>query len=68
MLALLSGWTGIDFSKFPLDATVAYIESDAGRSALASFSQSGPERTWTAREAALFICVPATSVAGRHRH
>ena len=54
-LALLSGWTGIDFSRFPLDATVEYIDSDAGRSALASFSQADPTRTWTVREAAQFI-------------
>jgi FMN-dependent oxidoreductase (nitrilotriacetate monooxygenase family) len=54
-LALLSGWTGIDFSKFPLDATIEYIDSDAGRSALASFSQADPNRKWTVREAAEFI-------------
>ena len=54
-LALLSGWTGIDFGQFSLDATVEYIESDAGRSALASFTEADPERTWTVREAALFI-------------
>jgi len=54
-LALLSGWTGVDFSKFPLDATIDYIDSDAGRSALASFSAADPGRTWTVREAAQFI-------------
>jgi long-chain alkane monooxygenase len=54
-LALLSGWTGIDFSAFELDATVEFIPSEAGRSALASFSQADPERTWTVREAAQFI-------------
>jgi FMN-dependent oxidoreductase (nitrilotriacetate monooxygenase family) len=54
-LALLSGWTGVDFSKFPLDATIEYIDSDAGRSALASFSQAAPDRRWTVREAAQFI-------------
>jgi FMN-dependent oxidoreductase (nitrilotriacetate monooxygenase family) len=43
-LALLSGWTGVDFSRFPLDATIEYIDSDAGRSALASFSQADPDR------------------------
>jgi alkanesulfonate monooxygenase SsuD/methylene tetrahydromethanopterin reductase-like flavin-dependent oxidoreductase (luciferase family) len=26
-LALLSGWTGVDFSRFPLDATIEYIDS-----------------------------------------
>ncbi|NVM79850.1 FMN-dependent oxidoreductase (nitrilotriacetate monooxygenase family) [Duganella sp. SG902] len=54
-LALLSGWTGVDFSEFALDATIDYIDSDAGRSALASFSAADPDRKWTVREAAEFI-------------
>ena len=54
-LALLSGWTGVDFSRVPLDATVEYIDTDAGRTALASLSAADPERTWTVREAARFI-------------
>jgi len=54
-LALLSGWTGVDFSRLPLDATVEYIDTDAGRTALASLSAADPERTWTVREAARFI-------------
>ena len=54
-LALLSGWTGVDFSRYPLDATIGYIDSDAGRSALASFSAADPSRVWTVRAAAEFI-------------
>jgi FMN-dependent oxidoreductase (nitrilotriacetate monooxygenase family) len=54
-LALLSGWTGVDFSRYPLDATIEYLDTDAGRSALASFSQADPNRTWTVGEAAEFI-------------
>lgn len=54
-LALLSGWTGVDFGRYPADATIQYMENDAGRSALASFSQADPDRTWTVREAAEFI-------------
>ncbi len=54
-LALLSGWTGVDFSTLPLDATVDYIDTDAGRSALASLSSADPERKWTVREAARFV-------------
>jgi FMN-dependent oxidoreductase (nitrilotriacetate monooxygenase family) len=54
-LALLSGWTGVDFSAYPLDATIDYMDSQAGRSALASFSQADPDRTWTVRQAAEFI-------------
>lgn len=54
-LALLSGWTGVDFSRLALDATIDYIDTDAGRSALASLSAADPSKTWTVREAALFI-------------
>jgi FMN-dependent oxidoreductase (nitrilotriacetate monooxygenase family) len=54
-LAMLSGWTGVDFSRVPLDATVDYIDTDAGRSALASLSSADPERRWTVREAAKFV-------------
>lgn len=54
-LALLSGWTGVDFSRYPLDATIEYIDTDAGRTALASFSQADPSRHWTVGEAARFI-------------
>lgn len=54
-LALLSGWTGVDFSRFPLDATIEYIDTEAGRTALASFSQADPNRRWTVRQAAEFI-------------
>lgn len=54
-LALLSGWTGVDFSKYDPDATIEYMGNDAGRSALASFSQADLTRRWTVREAAEFI-------------
>jgi FMN-dependent oxidoreductase (nitrilotriacetate monooxygenase family) len=54
-LALLSGWTGVDFARLPLDATIDYIDTDAGRTALASLSAADPDRTWTVREAARFI-------------
>ncbi len=56
-LALLSGWTGVDFSALPLEATVEYIENDAGRTALASFSKADPSRTWTVGAAAQFIAL-----------
>jgi long-chain alkane monooxygenase len=54
-LALLSGWTDVDFSRYPLDATIEYLDTDAGRAALASFSQADPDRRWTVGEAARFI-------------
>jgi FMN-dependent oxidoreductase (nitrilotriacetate monooxygenase family) len=54
-LALLSGWTGIDFSTYDPDAVIEYLENDAGRTALASFSTADPVRRWTVREAAQFV-------------
>nr|WP_308622140.1 NtaA/DmoA family FMN-dependent monooxygenase [Massilia sp. Se16.2.3] len=54
-LTLLSGWTGVDFSRYDLDATIDYIDTEAGRSALASLSVADPSRRWTVREAARFI-------------
>jgi FMN-dependent oxidoreductase (nitrilotriacetate monooxygenase family) len=54
-LALLSGWTGVDFSQVPLDARIEYVDTDAGRTALASLSAADPERTWTVRAAAQFV-------------
>jgi len=54
-LALLSGCTGVDFSRYPLNATIEYIDTDAGRAALASFSEADPSRRWTVEEAAQFI-------------
>ncbi|WP_263143841.1 LLM class flavin-dependent oxidoreductase [Pseudomonas sp. RIT-PI-AD] len=54
-LTLLSGWTGIDFSGYDLDAPVEYLENDAGRTALAAFTTADPQRRWTVREAAEFV-------------
>ncbi|WP_137172112.1 LLM class flavin-dependent oxidoreductase [Massilia sp. HP4] len=54
-LVLLSGWTGVDFARHHLDDTIDYIDTDAGRSALASLSAADPGRDWTVREAAEFI-------------
>jgi FMN-dependent oxidoreductase (nitrilotriacetate monooxygenase family) len=54
-LALLSGWTGVDFGRQALDTTIDYIDTEAGRSALASLSAADPTRRWTVREAAKFI-------------
>ncbi len=54
-LALLSGWTGVDFSQYDPDAVIEYLENDAGRTALASFSSADPSRQWTVREAAQFV-------------
>ncbi len=53
--ALLSGWTGIDLAQYAPDDTLSYVDTDAGRSALASFSSADPERTWTVKEAIEYV-------------
>jgi len=54
-LALLSGWTGVDFSRYDPDAPIEHVDTEAGRTALASFSQTDPSRQWAVGEAARFI-------------
>jgi alkanesulfonate monooxygenase len=56
-LTLLSGWTGVDFSKLDLDQVVQHVESDAGRSALENITRADPSRTWTVRQAAEHIAI-----------
>jgi alkanesulfonate monooxygenase len=51
-LALMSGWTGIDFSTLPPDEPVRFEERQAMTSALEVFTIADPERRWTVREIA----------------
>jgi FMN-dependent oxidoreductase (nitrilotriacetate monooxygenase family) len=51
-LALLGGWTGVDFSRFDADQPVEYIETNAIRSILQGFTQAGASRRWTIRDVA----------------
>ena len=49
-LTLMSGWTGIDFSKLPPDDPIRFGEHDAMTSALEAFTIADPTRQWTPRE------------------
>jgi long-chain alkane monooxygenase len=49
-LALFGGWTGVDLAELGDDDPLRYSDTDANRSALASFTTD--ERTWTTRELA----------------
>lgn len=49
-LALMSGWTGIDFSGYELDQQVRHVQNDAGRSALDNVTRGDPNRVWTVRD------------------
>jgi alkanesulfonate monooxygenase SsuD/methylene tetrahydromethanopterin reductase-like flavin-dependent oxidoreductase (luciferase family) len=49
-LALMSGWTGVDFSTYDLDQQVRHVQNDAGRSAMDNITRADPDRIWTVRE------------------
>jgi long-chain alkane monooxygenase len=56
-LTLFSGWTGVDFSRFRPEDELRYIETEAMRSALASFTSDDPDRVWTVRELAEHVAI-----------
>lgn len=49
-LALFGGWTGVDLAELGPDEPLKYVQTEANRSALASFTTA--ERPWTAGELA----------------
>jgi FMN-dependent oxidoreductase (nitrilotriacetate monooxygenase family) len=53
--ALFGGWTGVDLAELDADEPLTYADSDANRSALASFTTADPDRAWTPRDLAGFI-------------
>ena len=56
-LALMSGWTGVDFSALPPDEPLRFTERDAMVSALESFTIADPDRVWTVREIAAHAAI-----------
>ncbi len=56
-LALFAGWTGLDLSEIPPDRPLRYVETDAGRTALASFTTDDPDRDWTVAQIADHLAV-----------
>lgn len=54
-LALLSGWTGIDFGGFAPDQPLEYMETNAIRTLVHSFTEGDPNRKWTLRDLARYV-------------
>jgi len=54
-LALVSGWTGIDFGQYRRDQRLEYIENDAVQSATESLTISDPAKIWTVEEVANWV-------------
>lgn len=60
-LALLSGWTGIDFSKFDMDEPVKHVRNDAVHAAIDNLTVLDPDRVWTVGEIADFAGIGGAS-------
>jgi FMN-dependent oxidoreductase (nitrilotriacetate monooxygenase family) len=49
-LALLSGWAGIDLSRYDPDEPIQHVEGKAMRSLIESITTRSPDRRWTVRD------------------
>ncbi|HEV7306139.1 LLM class flavin-dependent oxidoreductase [Ensifer sp.] len=54
-LALISGWTGIDFGQFAPDEPLRHRHTNAVQSAVETFTTIDPDRVWTVREMADWV-------------
>jgi FMN-dependent oxidoreductase (nitrilotriacetate monooxygenase family) len=54
-LALLSGWSGIDFGQYTPDQRLEYIETNAVRTLVHGFTDADPTRKWTLRDLAKYV-------------
>jgi FMN-dependent oxidoreductase (nitrilotriacetate monooxygenase family) len=53
-LALLSGWTGIDFSQYGPDDPVRYVKSNGMQSKIEAMTIRSPDRVWKVKDLADF--------------
>jgi long-chain alkane monooxygenase len=60
-LTLMSGWTGVDFSRLNPDQVVEHVDSEAGRTALENITRADPDRRWTVREVAEHVSIGGIS-------
>jgi FMN-dependent oxidoreductase (nitrilotriacetate monooxygenase family) len=56
-LTLMSGWTGVDFSRLDPDEVIEHVESEAGRTALENITRADPDRRWTVRGVAEHVSI-----------
>jgi FMN-dependent oxidoreductase (nitrilotriacetate monooxygenase family) len=56
-LTLMSGWTGVDFSRLSPDQIVQHVENEAGRTALENITRADPQRSWTVRQVAEHVSI-----------
>lgn len=65
-LVLLSGWTGVDFSKFTLEQTLPHADTNAMQSVIDTFAGVEGRRAWTVAQMAEWVATGGRSpvVAG----
>jgi alkanesulfonate monooxygenase len=56
-LTLMSGWTGVDFSRLDPAEVVEHVQNEAGRSALENITRADPGRRWTVRQVAEHVSI-----------
>ncbi|MBL6749751.1 MAG: LLM class flavin-dependent oxidoreductase [Nevskia sp.] len=54
-LALMCGWSGLDLSGYDPDQPVEYVDTNAIRTMLHSFSSADPSRRWTVRDIVRYV-------------
>lgn len=54
-LALMCGWSGTDLSRLDPDQPIEYVETNAIRTFLHSFTAADPGRTWTLRDIVRYV-------------
>lgn len=54
-LALVSGWTGIDFGQYQPDQVLKHLHTNAIQSAVETFSSADPSREWTVQGIAEWV-------------
>ncbi|MFZ4831843.1 LLM class flavin-dependent oxidoreductase [Rouxiella sp. Mn2063] len=56
-LALVSGWTGIDFGQYQPDQVLKHVHTNAIQSAVETFSTADPDIEWTVKNIAEWVGV-----------
>ena len=51
-MALMSGWSGLDFGELDPDMKIEYVETNAMRTMLQGFAEADPDKEWTVRDVA----------------
>lgn len=54
-LALVGGWTGIDFAGYKPQDQIKHVRNDAVHSAVDTFTRIDPSKKWTVQEVAEFV-------------